>query len=88
MDLIEGISQILGFKYELELVKDNKYGSYNKETKTWDGLVKHLLDRVSMVDLRVSTLFELLLDLSLLKALPLLTTLFIYGLFLIIFTES
>lgn len=49
VDLIEGISQVLGFKYELELVPDNKYGSYNKKTKTWDGLVKHLLDRVSII---------------------------------------
>lgn len=24
-----------------------KYGSYNKQTKQWDGLVRHLLDRVS-----------------------------------------
>lgn len=31
------------------MVPDNKYGSYNKETKKWDGLVKHLLDRVSRV---------------------------------------
>lgn len=36
----------MGFKYEFELVPDNMYGSYNKETKKWNGLVKHLLDRV------------------------------------------
>lgn len=46
MDLIDSIAKILGFKYQFELVPDNNYGSYNKKTKKWDGLVKHLLDRV------------------------------------------
>lgn len=46
MDLIDSIAKILGFQYRFELVADNKYGSYNKKTKKWDGLVKHLLDRV------------------------------------------
>ncbi|XP_058825661.1 glutamate receptor ionotropic, kainate 2-like [Topomyia yanbarensis] len=45
VDLIEGIAQILGFQYRMVLVPDGKYGSYNKATKKWDGLVKHLLDR-------------------------------------------
>lgn len=47
-DLIDAISNILGFKYEFRLVAGNKYGSYNKETKRWDGLVKELLDHVSV----------------------------------------
>lgn len=47
MDLIDEISQILHFKYEFRLVPNNAYGSYNKETKKWDGLVKELLDHVS-----------------------------------------
>lgn len=46
VDLIDGIAKILGFQYRFELVPDNAYGSYNKKTKKWDGLVKHLLDRV------------------------------------------
>ena len=48
LDLIDGIAKELGFKYQIELVPDGKYGSLNKETKKWDGLVKHLLDRVSV----------------------------------------
>lgn len=47
IDLIDAISKILGFKYVFELVPDKLHGSYNKETKKWNGLVKHLLDRVS-----------------------------------------
>lgn len=46
MDLIDGIARILGFHYRFEIVADNKYGSLDKKTKKWDGLVKHLLDRV------------------------------------------
>lgn len=46
VDLIDAISKILGFQYRFELTPDNKYGSYNKVTKKWDGLVKQLLDRV------------------------------------------
>lgn len=48
LDLIDEISQILGFKYVFELVPDNAYGSYNKDTKKWNGLVKQLLDHVSV----------------------------------------
>lgn len=49
IDLIDGISKISGFKYVFELVPDKGYGSYNKETKKWDGLVKHLLERVRVL---------------------------------------
>lgn len=47
IDLIDAISKILGFKYIFELTPDGAYGSYNKETKKWNGLVKQLLDHVS-----------------------------------------
>lgn len=46
MDLIHAISEILNFKYEFYLVKDDKYGSLNPVTKQWDGIIKDLLDRV------------------------------------------
>lgn len=47
LDLIDAISKTLKFNYVFELVPDGNYGSYNKDTKKWNGLVKHLLDRVS-----------------------------------------
>jgi len=46
-DLIDEISNILGFKYEFYIVADNKYGSLNPVTGKWDGLVRELIDRVS-----------------------------------------
>ncbi|XP_055683998.1 glutamate receptor ionotropic, kainate 2-like [Lutzomyia longipalpis] len=45
LDLLDGIAKILGFTYRIELVPDNRYGSFNKVTKKWDGLVKQLLER-------------------------------------------
>ncbi|XP_017883266.1 glutamate receptor ionotropic, kainate 2-like [Ceratina calcarata] len=45
IDLIEEISKILRFKYEFEIVPDNNYGSYNSDTKQWNGLIRRLLDR-------------------------------------------
>lgn len=44
IDLIEEISKQLNFKYEFELVPDGAYGTYNKETKQWNGLIRRLLD--------------------------------------------
>lgn len=45
-DLMDAVSMnITDFKYKIELVPDEKYGSYNPKTRKWDGLIKHLLDR-------------------------------------------
>lgn len=48
INLIDEIAKELNFKYEFTLAPDGKYGSYNKVTKKWDGLIKQLLDRVSL----------------------------------------
>nr|CAH7752040.1 unnamed protein product [Callosobruchus chinensis] len=37
VDLVHEISRVLGFNYSIRLVPDGGYGSYNKETKEWDG---------------------------------------------------
>jgi len=39
---------MLNFKYEFRMAPDGKYGSLNKVTQTWDGIVKQLLDGVSI----------------------------------------
>ncbi|XP_068617451.1 uncharacterized protein [Battus philenor] len=45
-DLIhEILAESLHLSYEIIIVPGNLYGSYNKETKTWDGLVGYLLER-------------------------------------------
>lgn len=46
-DLIhEILKETLHLNYELEIVPGNIYGSYNKDTKKWDGLIGYLLERV------------------------------------------
>ena len=42
MDLVEEISQILGFNYTIKLVEDGNYGSFNKETGKWNGMIGEL----------------------------------------------
>lgn len=48
-DLIhEILKENLHLNYELEIVPGNGYGSYNKDTNKWDGLIGHLLERVGV----------------------------------------
>lgn len=46
LDLIDAIAKFLNFKYVFELAPDGRYGSFNKQTQQWDGLVKQILDGV------------------------------------------
>ncbi|CAH1993009.1 unnamed protein product [Acanthoscelides obtectus] len=57
VDLVHEISRILGFNYSIRLVPDGRYGSYNKETKEWDGLIRELLDQkadMAVADLTIT----------------------------------
>lgn len=45
-DIIDEISKMLGFHYVFKLVDDNKYGSRNKDTGEWNGMIRELLDGV------------------------------------------
>ncbi|GJQ75980.1 hypothetical protein Trydic_g18034 [Trypoxylus dichotomus] len=45
MDIIDNIAKMLNFSYKFVLTENNKYGSYDREKKTWDGLIKDILDR-------------------------------------------
>ena len=51
VDLLQAIADIVGFKYELYLVPDGKYGAPNKEDKQWNGMIRELIDRVCRVGL-------------------------------------
>ncbi len=50
VDLMDRISQIVGFKYELIPVKDNRYG-YRLATGLWDGMIGELVSKVSVCKL-------------------------------------
>jgi ionotropic glutamate receptor len=57
VDLIHEISRILGFNYTIQLVPDIRYGSFNRETKEWDGMIKELLDQkadLAIADLTIT----------------------------------
>ncbi|XP_014272498.1 glutamate receptor ionotropic, kainate 2 isoform X2 [Halyomorpha halys] len=45
MDLIDEIAKDLKFSYKFYLAPDGEYGSFNKETKQWTGLIKELRER-------------------------------------------
>ncbi|XP_049845014.1 glutamate receptor ionotropic, kainate 2 isoform X3 [Schistocerca gregaria] len=57
IDLIHEIANILCFNYTFKLVPDGRYGSYNSETKEWDGMMKELLDQkadLAIADLTIT----------------------------------
>jgi ionotropic glutamate receptor len=49
IDLIEKIEEYLKIKCEFEIVQDGKYGAWDPQTKQWNGLIKQLLELVSIV---------------------------------------
>lgn len=49
VDVIDEVSKLLGFNYILQIVSDNNYGSYNVETGEWNGIIRELLDGVSLL---------------------------------------
>ncbi|XP_014473269.1 PREDICTED: glutamate receptor ionotropic, kainate 2-like [Dinoponera quadriceps] len=67
IDLIEHIANHLKFQYKFELVPDGQYGSYNAKTKSWDGLIRRLLDReadLAICDLTITYQRESAVDFS------------------------
>nr|QGW50663.1 ionotropic receptor 21 [Propsilocerus akamusi] len=65
IDLINEISKILGFNYSIRLAPDGRYGSFNRETSEWDGMIKELLDQradVAIADLTITYNREQVVD--------------------------
>lgn len=48
IDLLKRISSQIGFQYSIRLVPDHMYGVYDPETKSWNGIVRELMERVRM----------------------------------------
>ena len=46
IDLLNHIAGILKFKYELVPVPGNAYGSRNKTTNKWNGMLRELIEEV------------------------------------------
>lgn len=66
IDLLRELSGILGFRYEVRLVEDGKYGALDESTGQWNGMVRELMDHVSqqlslcscIYDARVKRVFK------------------------------
>ncbi|KAG7508257.1 glutamate receptor ionotropic, kainate 2 isoform X1 [Solea senegalensis] len=54
IDLLRELSAILGFRYEVRLVEDGKYGMLDESTGQWNGMVRELMDHKA--DLAVAPL--------------------------------
>ncbi|CAG0887076.1 unnamed protein product, partial [Darwinula stevensoni] len=39
VDMLDQLGNLVGFEYEIDMVKDGNYGSYNNATQTWNGLI-------------------------------------------------
>ena len=47
IDLLEAISKVANFRYEIYEPRDEKYGSRDKKTGKWNGMVNELIHGVS-----------------------------------------
>lgn len=46
IDLLKAIAKYIGFEYEIKVVEDGMYGSYDETTKEWNGIIRELIDKV------------------------------------------
>ncbi|KAG7201425.1 hypothetical protein KM043_004185 [Ampulex compressa] len=44
VDIIQEMSKMLGFNYTFEVQEDNVYGSYQKSTGQWNGMLRKIID--------------------------------------------
>lgn len=51
IELIEELSRMLGFNYTFKLQEDGSYGSLNKKTGEWNGMLRELMEGVRNVHL-------------------------------------
>lgn len=47
-DLVQRLSQVVGFDFELRLARDGRYG-HRRSDGTWDGMIGELLQSVSSI---------------------------------------
>lgn len=47
IELIHELSLMLGFNYTFQLQEDGVYGSLNRDTNEWNGMLRKIMDNVS-----------------------------------------
>ncbi|KAK3923821.1 Glutamate receptor ionotropic, kainate 1 [Frankliniella fusca] len=48
IELLQTIAATVGFEYTLQLVPDGKYGVFDLDTGEWNGIVRQLMDKVTL----------------------------------------
>jgi glutamate receptor, ionotropic, invertebrate len=46
VELIQEVAMMLGFNYSFKLQHDGAYGSLNKQTGEWNGMLREIIDQV------------------------------------------
>ncbi len=46
VDLLNKLSENLGFRYTLYIVQDGNYGKFDKTTRSWNGIIADIINRV------------------------------------------
>ena len=46
IDMLKELQDIMGFNTNISLVKDGVYGSLDPDSKTWNGMIRALIDQV------------------------------------------
>ncbi|RXN08178.1 glutamate receptor kainate 2 isoform X2 [Labeo rohita] len=67
VDLLRELSGILGFRYEIRLVEDGKYGAFEESTGQWNGMVRELMDHkadLAVAPLTITYVREKVIDFS------------------------
>ncbi|KAG5889810.1 hypothetical protein JTB14_025589 [Gonioctena quinquepunctata] len=66
-DLMDALAEKIGFKYEFNLTKNNKYGNYDPDETRWNGVVGDLLDKkahLALCDLTITHERQQVVDFS------------------------
>uniref|UniRef100_A0A4W4F6E4 Glutamate receptor n=1 Tax=Electrophorus electricus TaxID=8005 RepID=A0A4W4F6E4_ELEEL len=67
VDLLRELASILGFRYEIQLVEDGRYGALEESTGEWNGMVRELMDHkadLAVAPLAITYLREKVIDFS------------------------
>lgn len=46
IDLLNAISKIVGFSFEIYEVEDGRFGAFDEKTGEWHGLIREIIDKV------------------------------------------
>ncbi|KAJ0061362.1 hypothetical protein NL108_016856, partial [Boleophthalmus pectinirostris] len=67
IDLLKELAAILGFRYEVRLVEDGRYGVLDEGTGQWNGMVRELIDHkadLAVAPLAITYVREKVIDFS------------------------